>query len=57
VIKVKSEMAETAFSALVRAWVTTVIAVSLFLAALAFESAWNSGTYLQGLQDAFSFDL
>jgi hypothetical protein len=50
-------MADIAFSALVRAWVTTVIAVSLFVAALAFESAWDSGIYLQGLQDAFNFDV
>jgi len=50
-------MAETDFSAFVQAWVTTVIAVSLFVAALAFESAWDSGIYLQGLQDAFSFDV
>jgi len=51
------QMTDTAFSALVQAWVTTVIALSLFVAALAFEHALDSGTYLQGLQDAFSFDI
>ena len=50
-------MTDTAFSALVQAWVTTVIALSLFVAPLAFEHALDSGTYLQGLQDAFSFDI
>lgn len=52
-----AKMTDTAFSALVQAWVTTVIALSLFIAALAFEHALDSGTYLQGLQDAFSFDI
>ena len=50
-------MTEAAFSAFVRAWITTVIALSLFVAALAFESAWDSRIYLQGLKDAFSFDV
>jgi hypothetical protein len=50
-------MMEMALSALVQAWVTTVIAIALFVAALAFESAWDSPTYLQGLQDAFAFDV
>jgi hypothetical protein len=46
------EMTDTAFSALVRAWATTVIATSLFLAALALASAWDSSIYLQGLREA-----
>ena len=50
-------MTDTAFSALVHAWVTTVIAVSLLVAALAFESALDSPSYLQGLQDAFNYDV
>jgi hypothetical protein len=45
-------MTDTAFSALVRAWATTVIATSLFLAALASASSWNSSIYLQGLREA-----
>jgi hypothetical protein len=47
-----SEMTDTAFSALVRAWVTTMIATSLFLAALALASSWDSSIYLQGLREA-----
>ena len=50
-------MTDTAFSALVRAWATTVIAMSLLVAALALASAWDSSIYLQGLEDAFQFDL
>jgi hypothetical protein len=50
-------MTGTAFSALVRAWVTTVIAISLFVAALAFEKALDSVIYVQELQDAFNFDV
>jgi hypothetical protein len=52
-----SEMTNTAFSALVRAWATTVVATSLFVAALALARAWDSSIYLQGLQDALNLDL
>ena len=45
-------MTDTAFSALVRAWATTVIATSLFLAALALASAWDSSIYVQGPREA-----
>ena len=50
-------MNDAAFSALVRAWATTVIATSLFVAALPLASAWDSSIYLQGLQDALTLDL
>jgi len=50
-------MTDTAFSALIQAWVTTVIAISLLVVALAFERALDSPTYLQGLQTAFNFDV
>jgi hypothetical protein len=50
-------MTDTAFSGLIRAWATTVIATSLLVAALALASVWNSSIYLQGLQDAFNLDL
>jgi hypothetical protein len=50
-------MTETAFSALVRAWATTVIAISLFIAALALASTWDSSIYLRGLQEALTLDL
>jgi hypothetical protein len=52
-----SKMTDAAFSALVRAWATTMIAMSLFVAALTLASAWDSSTYLQGLQDALNLDL
>jgi hypothetical protein len=52
-----SEVTDTAFSALVRAWATTVIAMSLLVAALALASAWDSSIYLQGLQDALKLDV
>ena len=45
-------MTDTAFSAFVRAWATTVIALSLFVAALALASAWDSPIYWQGLREA-----
>jgi hypothetical protein len=50
-------MNDTAFSALVRAWATTVIATSFFVAALALASAWDSSIYVQGLQDALQLDM
>ena len=45
-------MTDTAFSALVRAWATTVIALSLYAAALALASAWDSSIYWAGLREA-----
>ena len=50
-------MTETAFSALVRAWATTVIALSLFVAALALARGWDSSIYLHGLQEALKLDV
>ena len=50
-------MNDTAFSALVRAWATTVIAMSLFVAALALAGVWDSSIYLHGLQNALKLDL
>jgi len=52
-----SEMTETAFSALARAWTTTMIAVSLLIVALALARAWDSSIYLQGLQEALKLDV
>jgi hypothetical protein len=51
------EMTETAFSALVRAWATTVIAISVFIAALALARTWDSSIYLHGLQQALTLDV
>jgi hypothetical protein len=50
-------MNDTAFSALVRAWATTVIAMSLLVAALALTRNWDTVIYLQGLQDALKLDV
>jgi hypothetical protein len=50
-------MTDTAFSALIRTWATTVIAMSLLIAALALASARDSSIYLQGLQDALKLDV
>ena len=50
-------MTDMAFSALVRAWATTMIAMSLFVLALTLASAWGSSIYLQGLQEALMLDL
>jgi hypothetical protein len=43
-------MTDTALSALVLAWTTTMIATTLFVAALALSRTWDSAIYLQGLQ-------
>lgn len=51
------EMAETALSALVRAWTTTVIALSLLVAALALAKTWDSSIYLHGLQEALKLNV
>ena len=51
------EMTETALSALVRAWATTMIATSLLIVALALARAWDSSIYLQGLQEALKLDV
>lgn len=50
-------MTETAFSALARAWTTTMIAISLLIVALALARAWDSSIYLQGLQEALKLDV
>jgi hypothetical protein len=50
-------MMETAFPALVRAWATTMIAMSLLVMALALAKAWDSSIYLQGLQEALKLDV
>jgi hypothetical protein len=49
-------MAETAISALAAAWVTTVIAMTLFVTALAFARIWDTAVYLRGLTTALGLD-
>jgi hypothetical protein len=44
------EMTDTALSALVMAWTTTMIAITLFLTALAASEVWDSAVYIRALQ-------
>jgi hypothetical protein len=48
-------MIETWLSALTRAWVTTVIAAALLLAAITTAPVWNTADYWRGLPQAFTF--
>jgi hypothetical protein len=48
---------DTALSAFVLAWATTLIASTLFVAALALSRVWDSAIYLQGLQRLLNFDV
>jgi hypothetical protein len=50
-------MTDTALSALVVAWTTTMIATTLFVAALALSRVWDSAVYLQGLQGVLNLDV
>ena len=50
-------MTERALSALVLAWTTTMVAASLFVAALALAREWDSAIYLQALQVVFNLDM
>jgi hypothetical protein len=43
-------MTETALSALIMAWTTTLIAVTLFVTALALSETWDSASYRDGLE-------
>ncbi len=47
-----SGMTDAALSALVKAWSTTLIATTLFVAALAISEVWNTAAYLQALPEA-----
>ena len=50
-------MTDTALSALVVAWATTMIATTLFVAALALSRVWDSAVYLQGLRGVLNLDV
>jgi len=50
-------MTDTALSALVVAWATTMIATTLFVAALALSRVWDSAVYLQGLGGVLNLDV
>jgi hypothetical protein len=45
-------MADVVFSALIRAWATTVIATTMLVAAVALAQIWSSAIYLRALQRA-----
>jgi hypothetical protein len=47
----------TALSALVAAWTTTMIATTLFLALLALSRVWDSAVFFQALQGVLSLDV
>jgi hypothetical protein len=50
-------MTNTALSALVVAWTTTMIATTLFLALLAVSRVWDAGVFFQALQEAMNLNV
>jgi hypothetical protein len=50
-------MTDTAFSALVAAWATTLIATTLLVVALGLSRVWDSAIYLQELQGILNLDV
>lgn len=50
-------MANTALNALVAAWITTALAISLFVAAVALSRVWDGALYLQALRRVLSLDM
>ena len=50
-------MTDTALSALVLAWITTMIATTLFLAALAASQVWDSAVYFGAWQSVLSAEV
>ena len=51
------EMTDTALSALIVAWATTMIVTSLFIAVLVLSRVWDSAIYLKGLQGVLNLDV
>ena len=51
------EMTDTALSALVLAWITTMIATTLFLAALAASQVGDSAVYFRALHSVLSAEV
>ena len=49
-------MMDMAVSALFRAWLTTVVAVSLLFAGVAVARVWDGAIYLQALEEAWPLD-
>lgn len=52
-----SGMTNKALSALVAGWTTTMIATTLFLAALALSRFWDSAVFFQALQGGLNPDV
>jgi hypothetical protein len=50
-------MSHMIFSALVRAWLTTSAATSLFVAAIALSRVWDSAIFLRALQRALTPEM
>ena len=50
-------MMDTALSALVLAWITTMIATTLFAAALGLSQFWDSAVYYQALHDVMNSNV
>ena len=50
-------MTDKALSAFAAAWTMTIIANSMFLAALAISRVWDSAIYLRGLQQVLNLDF
>jgi hypothetical protein len=50
-------MIDVAFSALVRAWDTTLTATSLLVGAVALSRVWDSAIYLHGLRLALRLNM
>ena len=50
-------MTDTALSALSAAWITAMIANSLFLTSLAVSRVWDSAAYFRGLQQVLNLDF
>jgi hypothetical protein len=51
------EMSNPAFSALVAAWTTTMIATTLFVVALAISQVWDGAVFLQALERALTANV
>ena len=51
------DMTKTALSALIMAWITTMIATSFLVVALMLSRIWDSGIYFAGLQRVLSSNL
>jgi multisubunit Na+/H+ antiporter MnhC subunit len=50
-------MTDRVLAALVQAWITTTIAITLFVTAIALSRVWDSTIYLAGLRQALARDL